>query len=59
MPTVLCEPPMDGLEEKWSKWLDSFPTKSIILCLFANEQFLNDDQMKEVANGLELSGSEA
>ncbi|KAL2957226.1 hypothetical protein AAZX31_18G132900 [Glycine max] len=47
---------MDVLEEKWSKWLDSFPAKSVILCSFGSEQFLNDDQIKEVASGLELSG---
>ncbi|KAG4908251.1 hypothetical protein AAZX31_20G182800 [Glycine max] len=53
---LVPEPSMDVLEEKWSKWLDSFPAKSVILCSFGSEQFLNDDQIKEVASGLELSG---
>ncbi|KAG5001494.1 hypothetical protein JHK87_022566 [Glycine soja] len=56
---LVPEPSMDGLEEKWSKWLDKFPVKSIILCSSASEQFLNDDQMKQLANGLVLSGSKA
>jgi len=44
---------MDGLEEKWSKWLESFPAKFVILCSSTNEQFMNDDQMKQLANGLD------
>ncbi|KAH1154549.1 hypothetical protein GYH30_050000 [Glycine max] len=31
------QPSMDVLEEKWSKWLDSFPAKSVILCSFGTE----------------------
>ncbi|KAL9318040.1 hypothetical protein ACSQ67_014557 [Phaseolus vulgaris] len=49
-------PSRDVLEEKWSKWLDTFPAKSVILCSFGSETFLNDDQIRELASGLELSG---
>ncbi|XP_058757545.1 UDP-glycosyltransferase 79A6-like [Vicia villosa] len=60
---VLCsgvlvpEPSTDVLDEKWTKWLDNFPTKSVILCSFGSETFLSDDQIGELANGLELTNS--
>ncbi|TKY51781.1 Anthocyanidin 3-O-glucosyltransferase [Spatholobus suberectus] len=53
---LVPEPSTDVLEEKWAKWLDSFPAKSVILCSFGSETFLNDDQIKELATGLELTG---
>ncbi|KAJ1404797.1 UDP-glycosyltransferase family, conserved site [Sesbania bispinosa] len=53
---LVPEPLMDVLDEKWSKWLDNFPPKSVIFCSFGSETFLNDDQIKELATGLELSG---
>lgn len=53
---LVPEPSRDVLEEKWSKWLDTFPAKSVILCSFGSETFLNDDQIRELASGLELSG---
>lgn len=58
---VLCsgvlvpEPSMEVLDEKWTKWLDNFPTKSVVLCSFGSETFLSDDQIKELAIGLELT----
>ncbi|RDX87298.1 UDP-glycosyltransferase 79A6, partial [Mucuna pruriens] len=52
---LVPEPSRDVLEEKWSKWLDTFPAKSVILCSFGSETFLNDDQIKELATGLELT----
>lgn len=53
---LVPEPSTDVLEEKWSKWLDGFPAKSVILCSFGSETFLSDDQISEVATGLELTG---
>ncbi|KAK7391568.1 hypothetical protein VNO78_19984 [Psophocarpus tetragonolobus] len=53
---LVPEPSIDVLEERWSKWLDSFPAKSVILCSFGSETFLNGDEIKELASGLELSG---
>ncbi|KAJ1435764.1 UDP-glycosyltransferase family, conserved site [Sesbania bispinosa] len=53
---LVPEPLMDVLEEKWFKWLDNFSPKSVIFCSFGSETFLNDDQIKELATGLELSG---
>ncbi|CAL0299826.1 unnamed protein product [Lupinus luteus] len=53
---LVPEPSNDVLEEKWSKWLDNFQAKSVILCSFGSETFLNDDQIKELATGLELTG---
>lgn len=44
------------LEERWSKWLDTFPAKSVTLCSFGSETFLNDEQIRELATGLELTG---
>lgn len=52
---LVPEPSMDVLEGKWTKWLDNFPTKSVILCSFGSETFLSDDQINELAIGLELT----
>jgi len=52
---LVPEPSMDVLEEKWTKWLDNFTTKSVILCSFGSETFLSDDQINELAIGLELT----
>ncbi|KAL5069230.1 hypothetical protein RYX36_020117 [Vicia faba] len=46
----------DVLEEKWSKWLDNFPAKSVIFCSFGSETFLSDEQINELSSGLELTG---
>lgn len=46
----------DQLEEKWAKWLGQFEAKSVIYCSFGSETFLNDEQIREVALGLELTG---
>ncbi|CAK8576237.1 unnamed protein product [Lathyrus sativus] len=52
---LVPEPSMDVLDEKWTKWLDNFPTQSVILCSFGSETFLSDDQINELAIGLELT----
>ncbi|KAK2457351.1 cyanidin 3-O-galactoside 2''-O-xylosyltransferase FGGT1 [Trifolium repens] len=44
------------LEEKWFKWLNNFPTKSVIFCSFGSETFLNNEQINELSTGLELTG---
>ncbi|KAL1294912.1 hypothetical protein HN51_055757 [Arachis hypogaea] len=54
-PLVPLEPSNDVLDEKWSKWLEKFPPKSVILCSFGSETFLNDEQINELATGLELT----
>ncbi|CAI9774435.1 unnamed protein product [Fraxinus pennsylvanica] len=53
---VVPEPPTDHLEEKWAKWLDKFEANSVIYCSFGSETFLTDDQINELALGLELTG---
>ncbi|OVA05706.1 UDP-glucuronosyl/UDP-glucosyltransferase [Macleaya cordata] len=53
---VVPEPPKDQLEEKWAKWLGTFPSKSVVFCSFGSETFLKDEQIKELVLGLELSG---
>lgn len=53
---LVPEPSTDVLEEKWTKWLDGFPANSVILCSFGSETFLSDDQISELATGLELTG---
>nr|URA11569.1 anthocyanidin 3-O-glucosyltransferase [Bacopa monnieri] len=53
---VVPGPRADPLEEKWAEWLGQFEAKSVIFCAFGSETFLNDDQIKELALGLELTG---
>lgn len=53
---LVPEPSMDVLEEKWCKWLDNFLVKSVIFCSFGSETFLSNDQINELATGLELTG---
>lgn len=53
---ALPEPPSSDLEPEFDKWLAQFPTKSVVFCSFGSESFLNDDQIKELALGLELTG---
>ncbi|KAJ4833406.1 hypothetical protein Tsubulata_027367, partial [Turnera subulata] len=52
-----CEPwPSAGvLDERRSKWLEQFPSKSVIYCSSRSENFLSDDQIQELTLGLELS----
>ncbi|XP_058751047.1 UDP-glycosyltransferase 79A6-like [Vicia villosa] len=52
---LVPEPSTDVLDEKWTKWLDNFPEKSVILCSFGSETFLSDEQISELAIGLELT----
>ncbi|CAK8572918.1 unnamed protein product [Lathyrus sativus] len=53
---LVPEPSNDVLEEKWLKWLDNFPAKSVIFCSFGSETFLTDEQINELSTGLELTG---
>ncbi|KAF8402151.1 hypothetical protein HHK36_013103 [Tetracentron sinense] len=50
------DPPSGVLEERWAKWLGSFPAKSVVFCSFGSETFLKDEQIKELVLGLELTG---
>ncbi|KAK5784156.1 hypothetical protein PVK06_038676 [Gossypium arboreum] len=50
------DPPSGVLDEKWATWLAQHPPKSVIFCSFGSETFLKDDQLKELATGLELTG---
>ncbi|XP_068655727.1 anthocyanidin-3-O-glucoside rhamnosyltransferase-like [Aristolochia californica] len=54
---VVPDPPSGELEERWAEWLTRFPKKSVILCSFGSEVFLKDDQIKELAWGLEMTGA--
>ncbi|KAH7567978.1 hypothetical protein JRO89_XS07G0204600 [Xanthoceras sorbifolium] len=53
---LVPEPPSGELEEKWANWLGQFPEKSVIFCSFGSETFLDEDQIKQLALGLELTG---
>ncbi|XP_076891042.1 UDP-glycosyltransferase 79A2-like [Bidens hawaiensis] len=53
---VVPEPGSGELEETWASWLSQFPAKSVIYCSFGSETFLTDDQIRELAFGLELTG---
>ncbi|KMS97086.1 hypothetical protein BVRB_7g178680 [Beta vulgaris subsp. vulgaris] len=49
-------PPTGALDKKWESWLGKFPEKTVIFCNFGSETYLNDDQIKELTLGLELTG---
>ncbi|KAI3997822.1 hypothetical protein MKX01_007709 [Papaver californicum] len=53
---LVPEPPKYKLEEKREKWLQKFPSKSVVFCSFGSETFLKDDQIKELLLGLEQTG---
>ncbi|KAJ6698686.1 GLYCOSYLTRANSFERASE [Salix purpurea] len=53
---LVPDPPSGVLDVKWANWLGQFPAKSVIFCSFGSESFLNHDQIKELALGLELTG---
>jgi hypothetical protein len=53
---LVPESSKEMLEEKWFKWLNNFPTKSVIFCSFGSETFLNNEQIDELSTGLELTG---
>ncbi|XP_026384153.1 anthocyanidin 3-O-glucosyltransferase-like, partial [Papaver somniferum] len=53
---LVPDPPKYKLEEKWEKWLQKFPSKSVVFCSFGSETFLKDDQIKELVLGLEQTG---
>ncbi|KAG9440625.1 hypothetical protein H6P81_020790 [Aristolochia fimbriata] len=54
---VVPDPPAGELVEPWAGWLSRFPEKSVILCSFGAEAFLKDDQIKELAWGLEMTAA--
>ncbi|XP_068655066.1 anthocyanidin-3-O-glucoside rhamnosyltransferase-like [Aristolochia californica] len=54
---VVPEPPFGELDNQLAEWLSRFPEKSVIFCSFGSETFLKDDQIKELAWGLEMTGS--
>ncbi|KAJ8748242.1 hypothetical protein K2173_000650 [Erythroxylum novogranatense] len=53
---LVPDPPKGVLEDKWANWLGQFPAKSVVFCNFGSETFLDEDQIKELAIGLELTG---
>uniref|UniRef100_M1AEQ7 Glucosyltransferase n=1 Tax=Solanum tuberosum TaxID=4113 RepID=M1AEQ7_SOLTU len=54
---VLPEPiETSNTEENWSKWLEKFQEKTVILCAFGRECNLKKDQYQELVLGLELTG---
>uniref|UniRef100_A0A1S4CHZ7 Anthocyanidin 3-O-glucosyltransferase-like n=1 Tax=Nicotiana tabacum TaxID=4097 RepID=A0A1S4CHZ7_TOBAC len=53
---VVPDPPSGKLEERWSSWLNKFEAGIVIYCSFGSETFLKDEQIKELALGLEQTG---
>ncbi|KAI3856167.1 hypothetical protein MKX03_027749 [Papaver bracteatum] len=53
---LVPDPPKYKLEGKWEKWLQKFPSKSVVFCSFGSETFLKDDQIEELVLGLEQTG---
>ncbi|KAF5179167.1 Udp-glycosyltransferase 79b30 [Thalictrum thalictroides] len=44
------------LEERWSKWLDSFEKRSVVYCAFGSECVLEKEPFQELVLGLEKTG---
>ncbi|KAK9159435.1 hypothetical protein Syun_005776 [Stephania yunnanensis] len=53
---VVPEPPAGELEDKWASWLGSFPAKSIVFTSFGSETFLTSSQVRELVEGIEMTG---
>ncbi|KAE8676284.1 Anthocyanidin 3-O-glucosyltransferase [Hibiscus syriacus] len=53
---LVPDPPSGVLNEKWANWLAQHPPKSVVFCSFGSETFLQDDQLKQLAMGLQLTG---
>ncbi|KAL5698571.1 hypothetical protein ACHQM5_029595 [Ranunculus cassubicifolius] len=53
---TLPKPPTTPLEEKWTKWLDQFQSRSVIFCAFGSECVLEKAQYQELLLGFELTG---
>lgn len=53
---LVPEPPSGQLEDKWAKWIGQFSSKTVIFCSFGSETFLDDQQIRELGLGLELTG---
>ncbi|KAL8261988.1 hypothetical protein R6Q59_026037 [Mikania micrantha] len=53
---MVPEPHSGELDEKWANWLSQFEAKSVIYCSFGSETFLTDEQIRELALGLEHTG---
>ncbi|EHA8589871.1 Glycosyltransferase [Cocos nucifera] len=53
---LVPEPPSGELEERWARWLDGFPEKSVVFSSFGSETFLSDEAVKELVLGLEMTG---
>ncbi|XBH97215.1 hypothetical protein VPH35_087488 [Triticum aestivum] len=47
------EPPQRELEERWAKWLSSFPEKAVVFASFGSETFLPTAAVTELLLGLE------
>ncbi|KAK9138950.1 hypothetical protein Sjap_009544 [Stephania japonica] len=53
---VVPEPPVGELEEKSATWLGSFPAKSVVFSSFGSETFLTTSQVRELVEGIEMTG---
>nr|GLL30826.1 anthocyanidin 3-O-glucosyltransferase-like [Ipomoea trifida] len=53
---VVPEPASGELDQKWADWLSQFQPSTVIYSSFGSETFLKDDQIKQLALGLELTG---
>ncbi|XP_062077597.1 anthocyanidin-3-O-glucoside rhamnosyltransferase-like [Humulus lupulus] len=52
---LVPEPTSGELDEKWATWLSRFQPKTVVFCSFGSETFLNDDEIRELTLGLELT----
>ncbi|XP_062198336.1 anthocyanidin-3-O-glucoside rhamnosyltransferase-like [Phragmites australis] len=52
---VVPEPPQGELEERWTRWLSSFPDNAVVYAAFGSETFLTADEATELLLGLEAT----
>lgn len=52
---VVPEPPQGELEERWARWLSSFPENAVVFASFGSETFLPTAPATELLLGLESS----
>ncbi|XP_065873364.1 anthocyanidin-3-O-glucoside rhamnosyltransferase-like [Euphorbia lathyris] len=55
VPNPVPDSGVNILDEKWRKWLSQFSSKTVTFCSFGSETFLKDEQIKELALGLEAT----
>lgn len=53
--SIIPDPPAEELDPEWRSWLDRHPENSVIFCSFGSETRLEEEQIRELSLGLELT----